>query len=76
VVELAASDLTDAAAMLRAIQRELPGLVTTTGAGDVYLFFDPDRVRVPEQRFPFCTLMPATGTTVRRFSTATTRRTG
>ena len=51
------SDLTDAESILGAIKQRLTGLVTTTGAGDWYLFYDPDGVTVPERRFPFCTLM-------------------
>ena len=57
MVHLAADDLGDAAAMLRAVERELPGLVSTEGAGDWYVFYDPDGVTVPEQRFPFCTIL-------------------
>jgi Family of unknown function (DUF6194) len=57
VVELTVADLPDAVALLRAIQRELPGLVTTTGAGDEYVFYDPDGITTPDRRFPFITLM-------------------
>jgi hypothetical protein len=59
VVELRTGDLADATALLRAIDRELPGIVTTSGQGDSFVFYDPDRVTVPEKRFPFLTL--ATG---------------
>ena len=57
MMELASTDLADAPSLLRAIERELPGVVTSTGAGDWYVFYDPDGLTVPEQRFPFCTLM-------------------
>jgi hypothetical protein len=51
------SDVAEAAALLRAIERQLPGVVTTTGSGDWFLFYDPEGSTVPEQRFPFCTLV-------------------
>ncbi|MET0741050.1 MAG: DUF6194 family protein [Candidatus Nanopelagicales bacterium] len=51
------SDLTDAECMLRVIEQRLTGLVTTIGAGDWYVFYDPDGRTAPERRFPFCTLM-------------------
>jgi hypothetical protein len=57
VVVLEPRDVADAEALLRAIEGELPGIVTTEGAGDWYLFYDPDGTTVPEQRFPFCTLV-------------------
>ena len=46
-----------AAALLRAIERQLAGIVTTTGSGDWFLFYDPDGITSPDQRFPFCTLV-------------------
>lgn len=57
MVHLTPDDLADADAMLRAIQRELTGLVCTEGYGDWYVFYDPEGVTVPEQRFPFCTIV-------------------
>ena len=33
--------------MLRAIEQRLTGLVTTIGAGDWYVFYDPDGTTVP-----------------------------
>lgn len=57
VVVLRQPDLADVTSLLRAIEAQLPGIVTTEGSGDWYLFYDPDGVTVPEQRFPFCTLM-------------------
>jgi hypothetical protein len=51
------SDLTDAPTLLRAIEQRLTGVVTTTHEGDSFLFYDPDGITVPEQRFPFCTLI-------------------
>lgn len=50
-------DLLSAGALLGAIQRHFPGIVTTTHEGDSFLFYDPDEITVPEQRFPFCTLV-------------------
>ena len=51
------SDLAEAPTLLRAVERELPGIVTTTGSGDWFVFYDPDGTTSPEQRFPFCTLV-------------------
>ncbi len=36
------ADLADAASLLRAVEQRLPGIVATEGAGDWYLFDDPD----------------------------------
>lgn len=52
MVRLSSDDLQDAAALLHAIERELPGLVTTSGSSDWFIFYDPDRVTNPE-RSPF-----------------------
>ena len=57
VVQLASDDVKDASCLADAIERELPGLVTSTGSGDWFLFYDPHGVTVPEKRFPFCTLV-------------------
>ena len=56
-VDLKPADLGDADRMAAALQRELPGLVTSTDAGDWYVFYDPDGITEPTSRFPFCTLM-------------------
>lgn len=57
MVRLSGDDLADASALLAAVERELAGLVITTGSGDTFVFYDPDRVTVPEQRFLFLTLV-------------------
>jgi hypothetical protein len=57
VVHLESADLVDAGALHRAVERELPGIAASTDSGDWYLSYDPDGITVPEQRFPFCTLM-------------------
>jgi hypothetical protein len=57
VVQLSRGDLADAPALLAAIERELSGIVTTTGQGDSFVFYDPGQVSVPDQRFPFITLV-------------------
>jgi hypothetical protein len=57
VEPLEPADLADAASLLRVVEQRLPGIVATEGAGDWYLFYDPDGITVPEARFPFCTLM-------------------
>ena len=49
--------MAEAATLLRAIERQLPGIVATTGSGDWFLFYDPDGTTAPDQRFPFCTLV-------------------
>jgi hypothetical protein len=57
VVTLNPADISSAPALLSAIERELPGTVTTEGAGDTFVFYDPDGITVPERRFPFITVM-------------------
>jgi Family of unknown function (DUF6194) len=57
MVSFTRSDLVNAAALLSAIERQLPGLVTSHGSGDWFAFYDPDGVTVPDQRFPFLTLV-------------------
>jgi hypothetical protein len=57
MVSLESADVAGATRLLRAIQRELPGIIATTGSGDWYLFYDPNETTVPERRFPFCTIM-------------------
>jgi hypothetical protein len=49
---LEAVDLADAEALLGAIENRLPGIVTTAGGGDRFLFHDPDGVTDPARRFP------------------------
>ena len=51
------ADLAGAASLLRAIERQLPGVVVTAGSGDWFSFYDPDGTTEPERRFPFCTLV-------------------
>lgn len=58
MVSLELPDVAEATTLLRAIQRELPGIVATTGSGDWYLFYDP------EER----TAWPGVGTTTGRTS--------
>src|SRR5262249_1716195 len=57
VVTLNRADTLSASALLSAIKRELPGTVTTEGSGDLFVFYDPDGVTVPERRFPFITVV-------------------
>lgn len=57
MVTLNPADTSSAQAMLSAIERELPGTVTTEGPGDAFVFYDPDGVTVPERRFPFITVV-------------------
>jgi hypothetical protein len=57
VVVLQQQDLADVTSLLRAMEQQLPGIVTTEGSGDWYVFYDPDGTTVADQRFPFCTLM-------------------
>ena len=57
MVMLKRADIMSAPALLKAIDRELPGTVTTEGSGDSFVFYDPDGVTVPERRFPFVTVV-------------------
>jgi hypothetical protein len=57
VVTLSPDDLVDAASFLAAIERECPGVVTSQGSGDWFVFYDPDGVTIPEERFPFLTVV-------------------
>jgi Family of unknown function (DUF6194) len=57
VVSLTSADLRTAPALVTALRRELPGIVTSEGSGDWFVFYDPDGVTVPEKRFPFLTLV-------------------
>jgi hypothetical protein len=57
MVSLTSADLRNAAALVSALQRELPGIVMSEGSGDWFVFYDPDGVTVPEKRFPFLTLV-------------------
>jgi hypothetical protein len=51
------ADVAEATTLLHAIEQQLAGVVTTEGSGDWYLFYDPDGITRPDQRFPFCTLV-------------------
>lgn len=55
VVRLSSDDLTNATALRATAEREMRGLLTTAGQGDTFVFYDPDGVTFPEQRFPFRT---------------------
>ena len=57
MVTLNPADLSTSRAVLRAIARELPGIVMTKGSGDSFVFYDPDSSTVPERRFPFITVV-------------------
>lgn len=57
MTSLEPADLVGAAALFRAVERELSGIVTTTGNGDWFVFYDPDDVTQPDSRFPFCTIV-------------------
>lgn len=57
MVALVGPDLVDAPALLRALERQLPGIVTSSGSGDWFVFYDPGGVTTPEKRFPFVTLV-------------------
>jgi hypothetical protein len=54
---LAPEDLLDAPSLVAAIERECPGVVTSQGSGDWFLFYDPDGLTIPEERFPFLTVV-------------------
>jgi uncharacterized protein DUF6194 len=56
-MRLELTDLADAPALAAALQRLLPGLITTTSDGDIFIFYDPDEITVPDKRFPFCTIV-------------------
>ncbi|HEV7656788.1 MAG TPA: hypothetical protein VGP36_18910 [Mycobacteriales bacterium] len=47
MVSLTNADLCNAAALISALQRELRGIVTTKGAGDWFMFYDPAGQRRP-----------------------------
>ena len=57
MVSLTSADVADPAALLAALDRELAGLVTSQGSGDLFVFYDPDGVTVPDKRFPFLTVV-------------------
>lgn len=57
MTQLSSGDLSSASALLLAIERELSGIATTSGEGDSFVFYDPDRVTVAGKRFPFLTLV-------------------
>jgi Family of unknown function (DUF6194) len=57
MLEFLSGDLIDGPSFVRVLVRELPGLVTSTGSGDTFLFYDPDGITDPERRFPFATVV-------------------
>jgi hypothetical protein len=57
MVTLTPDDLVDSASFFAAIERECPGIVTSSGSGDCFVFYDPDGVTIPEERFPFLTVV-------------------
>jgi uncharacterized protein DUF6194 len=57
MLTLAPGDLVEAASFVAAIERKCPGVVTSQGSGDWFLFYDPDGVTIPEERFPFLTVV-------------------
>jgi uncharacterized protein DUF6194 len=57
VLEFGRGDLVDAPSFVCAVLRALPGLVTSTGSGDTFLFYDPDGITDPRRRFPFATVV-------------------
>jgi hypothetical protein len=57
MVTLTPDDLVDSVSFLAAIERECPGVVTSHGSGDSFVFYDPDEVTIPEERFPFLTVV-------------------
>jgi hypothetical protein len=54
---LTLSDLNDAESLCAALVRELSGVVITRDGGDSYLYYDPDGVTDPANRFAFATIM-------------------
>lgn len=57
MLELTHADLVDASSFVRAVVRQLPGIVTSAGSGDTFLFYDPDGITDPARRFPFATVV-------------------
>lgn len=57
MVALASSDIVDSPTLLRGRERRLSGIVTSSGSGDWFLFYDSGGVTVPDKRFPFLTLV-------------------
>jgi hypothetical protein len=57
MLEFVSGDLIDAPSFVRVVVRELPGLVTSAGSGDTFLFYDPDGITDPNTRFPFATVV-------------------
>jgi hypothetical protein len=47
VVILQQQNLADVTSFRRTMEQQLPGIVTTEGSGDWYLFYDPDGQRSP-----------------------------
>ncbi|MBO0828103.1 MAG: erythromycin esterase [Streptosporangiales bacterium] len=57
MTDLQPGDVVEATALVHALERELPGIVTTEANGDWFVFYDPDAVTQPDSRFPFCTVV-------------------
>lgn len=54
---LRSGDLADASLLRAAIERTLPGVITTAADGDAFVFYDPDGITDPTARFPFATII-------------------
>jgi hypothetical protein len=57
VLQFADRDLSDPSSFIRAVVDGLPGIVTSGGSGDTFLFYDPDGITDPAGRFPFATVV-------------------
>jgi uncharacterized protein DUF6194 len=57
MLEFYSGDMIDGPSFVRRLVRELPGLVTSTGSGDTFLFYDPDGITDPERRLPLATVV-------------------
>jgi hypothetical protein len=56
MLQFADGDLRDASSFLRVVVQGLYGIVTSTGSGDTFLFYDPEGITDPAARFPFATV--------------------
>lgn len=57
MLEFADADLRDASSFVRGVVQALPGIVSSGGSGDTFLFYDPDGITDPASRFPFATVV-------------------
>jgi Family of unknown function (DUF6194) len=57
MLEFVSDDLIDATSFVDAVVRQLPGIVTSAGSGDTFLFYDPDGITDTDNRFPFGTVV-------------------